>query len=327
MKIKISDIKINPGRRNAEPKAIEELSKSIAAVGLMNPITVTQDNTLIAGLHRLEAAKLLGWTEIECNSVGMSSLQAELAEIDENIVRTNLSRQELGEQFLRRKEIYEMLHPETKAGAAQAAGMNRAIGNNVGDKLASKTKSFVEDTSEKTGMSKRTVSRLLQIANNMTQDAKRIVQASDIPQDTALKISRLPHDQQAEAASLLAAGKVQSVEQYKHERRERITAAHPPWLAEPDEPPEDTRTEAEKHRAKVESLNGLAREFSQFIDQFLDRMKMYQGFADAFAEMSQTQISQVWDSAAAVSMAIIAFSKEVKAIQAENEDGGNEHEN
>ena len=327
MKIEISIIKINPGRRDTQQRNVEELARSIAAVGLMNPITITQDNTLIAGLHRLEAVKRLGWTEIECNSVGMNSLQAELAEIDENIVRTNLSRQELGEQFLRRKEIYEMLHPETKAGAAQAAGMNRAIGNNVGDKLASTSKSFVEDTSEKTGMSKRTVSRLLQIANNMTQDAKRIVQVSDIPQDTALKISRLPHDQQAEAASLLAAGKVQSVEQYKQERRERITAAHPPRLVEPGKPPEDTRTEAEKHREKVESLNGLAREFSQFIGQFLDRMKMYQGFADAFAEMSQTQISQVWDSAAAVSMAIIAFSKEVKAIQAENEDGGNEHEN
>ena len=56
-------------------------------------------------------------------------------------------------------------------------------------------------------------------------------------------------------------------------------------------------------------------------------MKMYQGFADAFAEMSQTQISQVWDSAAAVDMAIIDFSKEVKALQAENEDGGNDNEN
>ena len=77
----------------------------------------------------------------------------------------------------------------------------------------------------------------------------------------------------------------------------------------------------------MESLNGLVREFSQFVEQFLDRMKMYQGFADSFAEMSQTQISQVWDSAAAVDMAIIDFSKEVKALQAENENGGNEHEN
>ena len=318
MKVKISNIKINPGRREAAPEAIEELARSIAAVGLMNPITVTQDNTLIAGLHRLEAAKLLGWTEIECNSIGMSSLQAELAEIDENIVRTRLSRQELGEQFLRRKEIYEMLHPETRQGMRNGQTVKNA-------KLASlETKSFAQDTAEKTGMSKRTVSRLLQIANNMTQDAKRIVQASDIPQDTALKISRLPSDQQAEAASLLAAGTVQSVEQYRQERRNRIMAARP-FLT--DEPPEDTRTEAEKNQQKKESLDSLVREFSQFIGQYLDRMKMYQGYADTFAEMSQTQISQVWDSVAAVSMAIIAFSKEVKAIQAENENGGNEREN
>ena len=120
MKVKISNIKINPGRRETEPKAIEELARSIAAVGLMNPITLDQNNTLIAGLHRLEAAKLMGWTEIECNIIGMSGLQAELAEIDENIVRTKLTKQELGDQLLRRKDLYEMLHPETKAGAAQA---------------------------------------------------------------------------------------------------------------------------------------------------------------------------------------------------------------
>ena len=34
---------------------------------------------LIAGLHRLEAAKLLGWEEIECNISSLEGLQAELA--------------------------------------------------------------------------------------------------------------------------------------------------------------------------------------------------------------------------------------------------------
>ena len=152
MQIKISDVKINPGRRDTQQRNVEELARSIAAVGLLNPITLDQNNTLVAGLHRLEAAKLLGWTEIECTAIGMNTVQAELAEIDENIVRTRLNRQELCEQLLRRKEIYEMLHPETKAGAAQAAGMNRAIGNNVSAKLAPTSKSFVEDTSEKTGI-------------------------------------------------------------------------------------------------------------------------------------------------------------------------------
>ena len=66
MLININDIKINPGRREAAPEAVQRLSKSIADVGMMNPITVTGDHTLIAGLHRLEAARKLGWTEVEC---------------------------------------------------------------------------------------------------------------------------------------------------------------------------------------------------------------------------------------------------------------------
>ena len=57
MKIKISDIKVNPGRREVKQEPVEELAKSIAAVGLLNPITLTGDHTLVAGLHRLEAAK------------------------------------------------------------------------------------------------------------------------------------------------------------------------------------------------------------------------------------------------------------------------------
>ena len=58
---------------------------------LLNPITLDQADTLIAGLHRLEAAKLLGWTEIEYTVSGVEGLEAELAEIDENVVRTDLS--------------------------------------------------------------------------------------------------------------------------------------------------------------------------------------------------------------------------------------------
>ena len=120
MKVKISDIKVNQGRRGVLDNDVEELALSILDVGLLNPITLTGDYTLIAGLHRLEAVKLLGWTEVECTITDLEGLSAELAELDENFARANLSPLEMGDLLKRRKDIYEELYPETKAGTAQA---------------------------------------------------------------------------------------------------------------------------------------------------------------------------------------------------------------
>ena len=96
MKVKIDEIKVNPGRRTALENDIEELAFSISEIGLLNPITLTRDYTLVAGLHRLEAVKLLGWTEVECTITDLNGLTAELAELDENFARTNLSPLEVG---------------------------------------------------------------------------------------------------------------------------------------------------------------------------------------------------------------------------------------
>ena len=82
----------------------------------------------MAGLHRLEAVKLLSWTEVECTITDLNGLTAELAELDENFARANLSPLEIGDLYRRRKDIYEMLYPETRAGTAQALGMNKAKG-------------------------------------------------------------------------------------------------------------------------------------------------------------------------------------------------------
>ena len=142
------------------------MARSISEIGLLNPITIDQEYILVAGLHRLEAVKKLGWTEIECNICTFDTLQTELAEIDENVVRTELSVLEYGELLERRKEIYESLHPETKAGQAQAAGMNRAISNNVTDKMSATLKSFAQDTADKLGVSEL-LTKCPQSARNM----------------------------------------------------------------------------------------------------------------------------------------------------------------
>ena len=91
MKIPIDEITVRPGRRETVPGIIMDLAESMAEVGLLNPVTVSADHVLIAGLHRLEAAKSLGWTEIECNVCDLEDSLMKLAEIDENCVRTNMT--------------------------------------------------------------------------------------------------------------------------------------------------------------------------------------------------------------------------------------------
>ena len=147
LRIPINEIHINPGRRKAESAHVNELSQSIADVGLLNPITVDSSYTLIAGLHRLEAAKLLGWGEIECNVCDIDSIRAELAEIDENVIRRNLTNTEVSGLPARRKKLYETLHPETIARNRPGHVNNhQSSSDNVSPEP--KVKSFVEDTAD-----------------------------------------------------------------------------------------------------------------------------------------------------------------------------------
>ena len=277
MQMKISEIKINPGRRDTQQRNVEELARSIAAVGLMNPITITQDNTLIAGLHRLEAVKLLGWTEIECVVSEADGLQAELAEIDENFVRAGLSHRELGDLLLRRKELYEAIHPETRQGQR-----NGQTAKNANFSLL-ETKSFAQDTADKLGVSKRTVEQLVQTARDLTPEAKKTIRdAGDkITKGAALKISRLPPDQQEEAAAVLTIA--------------------PPAKKKPD----------------TADLESLLKEFKANALRFISGMTTFDQQADMFARMSYMQSDELWNSAVAVTDVIRAFSKKVNHIKDE----------
>ena len=241
--IPISEITINPGRREADQEAVHELVDSISKVGLLNPITVDQEYTLIAGLHRLEAAKLLGWTEIECNVSSLEGLLAELAEVDENVVRKGLSAVEYSDLLLRRKEIYEALHPETKNGGDQKSEKIRT------SKCRSDSmKSFVQDTAEKLGVGRRTVERQIQTAKNLTTEAKDIIRdtGTKITKKDALKLSRLEPEQQRDAASQLAAGEIKSMGEY------HPAPAEEPQPPEPPMPPSVPYTLGDKHYASIE---------------------------------------------------------------------------
>ena len=70
---------------------LEALRESIASAGLLQPLVLDPSLTLVCGLHRLEACRQLGWTEVPVIIERIDGPQAELAEIDENLCRRELS--------------------------------------------------------------------------------------------------------------------------------------------------------------------------------------------------------------------------------------------
>lgn len=215
MKVPITEIRVKDGRRSLDTGHVKELADSIRELGLLNPVTVDRGNVLIAGLHRLEAVRMLGWAEVECTVSSLEGLAAELAEIDENFVRNGLSAVEYGEMLLRRKEIYETLHPETKHGGDRKSGGIKRTKCPLDP-----VKSFVDDTAEKLHVTPRTVRRQIQTARDLTPGTKEIMKNADagISKKAALKLSRLEPGQQEEAAALLAAKEIRTVDEYTEKK-------------------------------------------------------------------------------------------------------------
>jgi ParB family chromosome partitioning protein len=194
MKVSITDIKVKCGRRSIDEEKVKEIAESIKEIGLLNPVTLNEDMALIAGLHRLEAVKLNGCTHIEATIINVDSLHAELAEIDENLIRNELHFTDRGNQYKRRKEIYEELHPETKQGGDRG---NQYTGGKV--RIPQSATSFVSDTATKTGKSTRVIHEELQIADKIIPEVQKVIKENDISKKEALKIARLEPEKQKKA--------------------------------------------------------------------------------------------------------------------------------
>ena len=151
--IPIENIILRSDARAIDESAVAGLVESIANVGLINPIRVRAVGDqweTIAGAHRLTACKRLGLADIACIVVTDDDLHAELAMIDENLCRAELTPSDRAQQTARRKAIYLELHPETAHGA-------NLEGAGVANFATPDTERFTAATAKVTGQSERLV--------------------------------------------------------------------------------------------------------------------------------------------------------------------------
>lgn len=174
--IRIDKINIPARLRPLDQGQVDRIASSISEIGLKQPISVRlakkaqrEDGEivlnqpfLVAGRHRLEALRQLGRSHAPCIEIRDDDLLAELWEIDENLIRAELTPAQTAAHLKRRKELWEALN---NGATCTENGRGRP-------------REFASETAEKIGSAKSTVTRAISRAEALGDDIQRVTGTS-----------------------------------------------------------------------------------------------------------------------------------------------------
>lgn len=178
--VPLDDILVEDRLRTIDPTAVEHLADSIDRQGLQSPILVRQADdggyTLVAGAHRIAAARLLGWTRIEAFQVkDLPEDEIVLLELEENLCRAELRKLDRSRFLARHKAIYQRLYPETRHGGDRKSLEYKETINGQPfpvDGSDERPKSFAEHTATFTPFAPRTINRAVYIGDNVIPEVQ-----------------------------------------------------------------------------------------------------------------------------------------------------------
>lgn len=198
--IALEQIAFGPRLREVDEAVVERLAESMDRIGLQNPIQVRHNFgidpdtgeyerdldqggfALVAGAHRIEAARRLGWGRIEALVLDDPNPDVlALVEVDENLVRAELTPLNRARFVARREELRNKLYPEARHGGdRKSAEYQEKIKIEGFDLDLSPSPSFVEETADLTSLSKGTVARALRIGKRILPELQDELEGTPI---------------------------------------------------------------------------------------------------------------------------------------------------
>jgi ParB family chromosome partitioning protein len=191
LRIPLFEIESSNRLRPVDPDWAAAIAASIAAEGIEQPITLRRKGAsykLVAGGHRLAAFGILGLEElVEGEHFRLreaSDDEALLAEIDENLMRRELSAVDRAIFLAKRKAVWDRLYPETAQGKAKKP--KKTNGEEKRTECPSfLPETFTKDAAAKTGLSDRTIRRSIELANVVSKEVVDLIRETRLADNAA----------------------------------------------------------------------------------------------------------------------------------------------
>jgi ParB family chromosome partitioning protein len=178
----ISAIRVGE-RVRREMGDIDALARSIDALGLLQPVVITQDCELIAGERRLRACQSLGWTDIPVRVAFIDAIA--LGERDEIEVRKDFT---ISERVLIAQAV------ERSLGNRQGQRTDRGLPQNIAEVKGRESRDIA---AERAGFGNReTYRQAKDVVENAASELVDALDAGKVSVSAASIIAKLPVEDQ-----------------------------------------------------------------------------------------------------------------------------------
>jgi ParB family chromosome partitioning protein len=195
--------------------ALDDLVESFERVGQLNPILVDQDGTLIAGARRVEAARILGWPELEARVLSLDNPLD--AQIDEDSQRKPLTLSE---------KVAVALALEDRFAAA-ALDRKRVRSAKFSQVKAEEKGRADDQIARRLGLSRTTLNRAKAIVQSATSDPFRFEDLVE-RMDRSNKVDGAYRQWKMRSFAIVSAS---SNESESNTDRGQVIVIHPSWAS------------------------------------------------------------------------------------------------
>lgn len=199
IKLNASTLKVHPRNQeffdDIEGEAYENFKKSIQEDGVITPLIVAPDMTVVSGHQRLKACLDLGLNQIPV------IIREDLSDEDEKLKKllaTNFGRQKNSPEKQRKVAVQYVELCGMKQGRPEKTCDNRTFN--------------LDDIAAQLGTSKRTLQELLEIERKLTPEVKELLDTGIISKTAASKIwTKLTEQEQKELLEEVGADKLKDM--------------------------------------------------------------------------------------------------------------------